>query len=356
MYIIAEIGQTHEGSVNQCIAFIDAIKKAGANAVKFQMHIADEESSPNEEWRTKFSFQDATRYDYWKRMEFSLQQWQTIRNYAKEKKLDFICSPFSEKAVDYLSLLNVDAWKVGSGEVISYNMIDKIIKTNKPIYISSGISDWNEIDEFIGYLKNKHANFTVMHCTTQYPTPLENVGINNITEMKKRYNTPVGLSDHSGTIYPALYAYFLEAEAIEIHVTLSRYMFGPDVSSSLDIDELTQLVKMLQNFEILSECKTNKNLVSQKLIDIKNIFSKKAIAKKNIDALSPISLIDFEFKKAKECGISELFLREAIGEKIIKNIKAGNVLTADYFDKKTYNQIMKKVEKKHNFYVKKAIQ
>lgn len=119
MYIIAEIGQTHEGSVNQCIAFIDAIKKAGANAVKFQMHIADEESSPNEEWRTKFSFQDATRYDYWKRMEFSLQQWQTIRNYAKEKKLDFICSPFSEKAVDYLSLLNVDAWKVGSGEVTS---------------------------------------------------------------------------------------------------------------------------------------------------------------------------------------------------------------------------------------------
>ena len=128
------------------------------------------------------------------------------------------------------------------------------------------------MDEFVGYLKDKNANFTLMHCTTQYPTPLEKVGLNNLSLMQKRYSIPIGLSDHSGTIYPAIAAYFLGASSVELHVTLSKYMFGPDVSSSVDIDQLATLKNMIKTFDVLLENPVNKDIMSNQLTDLKKLY------------------------------------------------------------------------------------
>ena len=146
--LIAEIAQAHDGSLGTAHAMVDAAAEAGADAVKFQTHIADAESSPAEPWRKRFSPQDETRYDYWKRMEFSESQWLALREHAVEKGLLFLSSPFSMEAVALLERVGVAGWKVASGEVTNYLMLDAMCATRKPIILSSGYSEQEISDRF----------------------------------------------------------------------------------------------------------------------------------------------------------------------------------------------------------------
>jgi len=136
-FIIGEIAQAHDGSLGMAHAYIDAIARAGADAVKFQTHIADAESSPQEPWRVKFSRQDATRFDYWKRMEFTREQWVGLKEHAEEKGLVFLSSPFSLQAAELLDALGMVAWKVASGEINNHALLDRMAATSKPVLLSS---------------------------------------------------------------------------------------------------------------------------------------------------------------------------------------------------------------------------
>ena len=138
--IVAEVAQAHDGSLGSAHAFIDAIANAGADAVKFQTHIAAAESTPAEPWRVKFSYQDATRYDYWKRMEFTEAQWLGLKNHAEERKLLFLSSPFSMEAVELLQRIGIRAWKIASGELTNVPMLGRIVESGLPIILSSGMS------------------------------------------------------------------------------------------------------------------------------------------------------------------------------------------------------------------------
>src|SRR4030095_1630017 len=144
--IIGEVAQAHDGSLGMAHAYIDAVANAGADAVKFQTHIAAAESTPGEPWRVKFSRQDTTRYDYWKRMEFSEEQWRGLADHANGRGLLFLSSGFSPEAVDLLERVGVPAWKVGSGEVSNPPLLAKMARTGKPVILSSGLSDWDELD------------------------------------------------------------------------------------------------------------------------------------------------------------------------------------------------------------------
>ena len=147
--VIAEIAQAHDGSLGTAHAYIDAVSAAGADAIKFQTHIAAAESTPEEPWRVKFSQQDKTRYDYWKRMEFTEEQWAALREHANESGLIFLSSPFSIEAVDLLTRVGVPAWKVASGEVNNTVMLDHMAQTGLPILLSTGMSPFSEIDKAV---------------------------------------------------------------------------------------------------------------------------------------------------------------------------------------------------------------
>src|SRR5690242_6804505 len=164
--IIAEVAQAHDGSLGMAHAFIDAAARAGADAVKFQTHIAAAESSPQEPWRVKFSYQDASRYDYWKRMEFTEAQWVGLEQHAREKGLVFLSSPFSMQAVELLARVGVPAWKVGAGEVSNLPMLERLAATGKPVILSSGMSPWEEMDRAVEAVRR---NCAVLQCTTSYP-------------------------------------------------------------------------------------------------------------------------------------------------------------------------------------------
>src|SRR5690606_24077476 len=193
--IIAEIGQAHDGSLGMAHAFIDALANTGIDTIKFQTHIAEAESSIYEPFRVKFTNQDATRFEYWKRMEFTLEQWKGLKAHCDEVGLEFMSSPFSNAAVDVLEQVGVNIYKIGSGEVSNLLLLEKIAHTRKPVILSSGMSSYDELDKTVNFLRLKGIDFSILQCTTAYPTKPEQYGLNVIKELKERYGVPVGFSD-----------------------------------------------------------------------------------------------------------------------------------------------------------------
>src|SRR5262245_48088742 len=194
-FIVAEVAQAHDGSLGIAHAYIDAVASAGADAVKFQTHIAAAESTPGEPWRVKFSKQDASRYDYWKRMEFTEEQWRGLKQHAEERGLLFLSSPFSSAAVQLLERLDVAAWKVASGEVSNVLLLDEMVRTNKPVLLSSGMSNLAELDRAVELVRDARVPVAVLQCTSLYPCPPEKVGLEQLAAYRQRYQCPVGLSD-----------------------------------------------------------------------------------------------------------------------------------------------------------------
>ncbi|MFN8275532.1 MAG: N-acetylneuraminate synthase family protein [Flavobacteriaceae bacterium] len=314
-YIIAEIAQAHEGSLGILHSYIDAVADTGVNAIKFQLHIAEAESSIHEPFRVKFSYEDATRYEYWKRMEFTLEQWKQIKQHCDEVGLDFICSPFSNLAVDWLEEIGVYAYKIGSGEVNNFLMLEKIAQTGKPIIVSSGMSNFDELDQTVAFLKSKQCTFSLLQCTTAYPTKPEQYGFNVMTELRERYNVPVGFSDHSAKVATSIAAVALGAEILEFHVVFDRSMFGPDAKASLTIAEAKELVVSVSEIDIALKSPIVKNN-HESFKELKSIFEKSLAVNQNLSAGHVITFDDLESKKPKGFGISAADFQMVIGRKL----------------------------------------
>ena len=303
LYIIAEIAQAHDGSLGILHSYIDAVAKTGVNAIKFQMHIAEAESSAFEPFRVKFSYEDDTRYDYWQRMGFTFEQWQGIKAHCDEVGITFLCSPFSNAAVDWLELLNVEFYKIGSGEVNNFLLLEKIASTGKHILLSSGMSSFEELDKTVEFLRSKNVEFSILQCTTSYPTKPEQFGLNVIKELKDRYNVKVGFSDHSAKVSTSVAAVALGAEILEFHVIFDREMFGPDTKSSLTLPEVKELVEAVRAIQTAIENPVDKNDNSQ-FGQLKSIFEKSLAINKSLPKGHLITIDDLESKKPKGYGIS----------------------------------------------------
>ena len=231
------------------------------------------QNQPFRAFRIKFSYEDKTRYDYWERVSFNLREWQEISDHCKEAKLDFISSPFSIKAVNLLEKVNVQKYKIGSGEVSNHLLLEKVARTKKPILISSGMSNYDELDGAIKVIKEFNNDISIFQCTSQYPVNLKHVGLNVINELQTKYNYPIGLSDHSAKPSTSIAACALGAQIFEVHVVFDRRAFGPDSTSSLTIQELKDLVISLKDVTKIMSNPVNKNNI-KKSSDIRNIFGK----------------------------------------------------------------------------------
>jgi len=317
-YLIAEIAQAHDGSIGILHSYIDAVAKTGVQAIKFQMHIAEAESSIQEPFRVQFSKEDATRYDYWKRIEFSLEQWKAIKKHCDEVGLDFICSPFSNLAVDWLEAIGVQAYKIGSGEVTNFLLLEKIAQTGKPLLLSSGMSSFEELDITVAFLKSKKVDFSILQCTTAYPTKPEQYGFNVISELKDRYKVSVGFSDHSAKIATGIAAVALGAEILEFHVVFHRDLFGPDAIASLTMEETKQLVEAVNAIYIATTNPIDKN-TNESYLELKAIFEKSLAINKNLPKGHSITFDDLETKKPKGFGISAADFEKVLGRKLRTN-------------------------------------
>ena len=182
-FLIAEVAQAHDGSLGMAHAYIDAAADAGADAVKFQTHLAREESTRDEPFRVAFSLQDKTRYDYWRRMEFTEDQWRGLMRHARDKGLAFLSSVFCVPAVQMLEDLGIAAWKLPAGEYRSAALMDAMVATGRPIFVSTGMSTRADITFAVERIRARGVPFALMQATTRYPAPLEEVGLNVLSEL-----------------------------------------------------------------------------------------------------------------------------------------------------------------------------
>lgn len=329
--VIAEVAQAHDGSLGTAHAFVDVAARAGADAIKFQTHIASAESTPHEPWRVKFSRQDANRYDYWKRMEFPESAWVELRAHAHERGLAFLSSAFSLEAVALLRRVGVDAWKIASGETRSFELLDAMAETRIPVLLSTGMSHWAEIDTAVAAVKAHDLPLTVMQCTSKYPTPPESVGLNVMAEMRSRYGTPVGLSDHSGTIWPGVAAAAQGADVIEVHVALSKQAFGPDVAASVDPVGLGQLVEGVRYINDAMANPVDKDGMAEELQGLRKLFMKSVVVRRPLSAGHVLKATDLIAKKPGS-GIPAGQLQALVGRRVVHDLPVDHLVRGEDLD------------------------
>lgn len=319
-YIIAEIGNSHEGSVGLAKQFIKSAAECGVDAVKMQTHIFEAESlldAPNPPY-----FKDETRKDYFERTSFTWEQWKALKDYSeKDLKIDFFSSPFSLEAVDLLEKVGMDTYKIASGEVNNIPLLEKIAKTGKRVLLSSGMSSWMELDEAVNTLQsNGCKDLVVLQCTSEYPCPPEEAGLNVLSEIKKRYESvTVGYSDHTMGIAVPLAAVIKGATVIEKHFTLSQNMYGSDAMNSTEPEEFKNLVDEIRKVETVLSNNIDKDEKVKSLGEMKMIFEKSIVSSRPLKKSDIISFEDLSFKKPGD-GISARMYKEIIGKKLNKSI------------------------------------
>jgi N,N'-diacetyllegionaminate synthase len=326
IFMMAEVAQAHEGSLGIAHSYIDALAETGVNAIKFQTHIAEAESSAFEPFRVKFSYEDETRYDYWKRMEFTPAQWIGLREHCDRVGLEFISSPFSLAAVDLLETVGVKRYKIGSGEVSNLLLLEKIARTGKPVILSSGMSSFHELKTACELLTSRGTSVSILQCTTAYPTNPEQWGLNVLAELRKEFNVPVGFSDHSGDIYAGLSAAALGAEILEFHVVFDKKMFGPDSPASLTLEQVSSLVKGVREIERALQVQVQKDDI-QSFTELKRMFGKSLAVNKAVPKGHRIAFEDLESKKPADKGIASADYSAIVGKKTIRDISAFSFLT-----------------------------
>jgi N-acetylneuraminate synthase len=326
--IIGEVAQAHDGSLGMAHAFIDAIANAGADAIQFQTHIADAESTRGEQWRVRISPQDATRYDYWERTEFTERQWRGLKNHADDQGLLFLSTPFSNEAVDLLSRVGVKAWKVASSEVNNWQILERVAATRLPLLLSTGMSPLGEIDAAVERIQSHKLPMSVLQCTSAYPCPPEKVGLNLLSEFRQRYGCAVGLSDHSGTIYPGLAAAVLGTEVLEVHVTLSREMFGPHVPASVTTSQLRNLVQGVRFIETAMSRPVDKDAVASELAALRGFFTKSIVARVDLPEGTVLREEHLTTKRPSN-GIPSDKFPEVLNRRLKRSLSANTILRED---------------------------
>jgi N,N'-diacetyllegionaminate synthase len=244
--VIAEIGNNHDGSVPQAEQLVDAAADAGADAVKFQTHIAEAEMHPSTPTPPHFS---EPRWEFTKRMELTLEDHLHLKAYTERRGLIFFSSPFSQEAVDMLERVEVPLYKIASGEVTNPPLIEAVAATGKPVLLSTGMSGIEDIERAVEILRASGSDVLVLQCTSNYPCPPEKVNLRAMPALGARFGIPYGLSDHTPDIFTSVAAAALGASAIEKHFTLSKDLYGPDHHASLVPEEFARLVVGVREVE-----------------------------------------------------------------------------------------------------------
>lgn len=322
VFVIAEAGMNHDGSLGNAIRMAEVAAECGADAVKFQLHDPSAETTRDAPAPTYF--QDESRWEYFERTAFTDEQWRRLKDACDHAGIEFLCSPFSVEALGRLEALGVERYKVGSGEVTNLALVRAAAETGKPVLLSSGMSSWAELDQAVEAAGDR---VTLLQCTSEYPTPPEHVGLNLLAELRERYGKPVGLSDHTLGPYAAYAAVALGAVAVEKHFTLSRELYGPDAALALEPDELEDLVEGIREIEAMLDNPVDKDDVAP-FAEMKAVFEKSVVSVVDISAGAEISNGMLAAKKPGT-GIPARLLPELVGRRARVDIPADTVITED---------------------------
>lgn len=253
-FIIAEAGVNHNGDIAIAKKLVDVAVEAGVDAVKFQTFKADRLACKNAdkaEYQLNTTDNTESQFDMLRRLELTEEMHIELLEYCKEKGIMFMSTPFDCESIDLLESMNLEIYKIPSGEITNYPYLKKIAQTGKKLIISTGMSTLQEIMEAMDVLyENGAKDVRVLHCNTEYPTPMKDVNLNAIKTMKDKLHIPIGYSDHTKGTEVAIAAVALGADIIEKHFTLDRNMDGPDHKASIEPEELNEMVRSIRNIEL----------------------------------------------------------------------------------------------------------
>ena len=323
-YIIAEIGINHNGDIELAKKLIDGAVNSGANAVKFQKRSLDELYKSD-------VLQDPTiesqgleiLIDVLKKVEFNNEQYHEIIKHCKEREITFICTAWDKKSVEFLESLNVPAYKIASADMTNFPLIKNVIKTKKPIIVSTGMSTMNEIEKTVEFLKNEKAEFVLLHSNSTYPAPIESLNLSLIPHMEKKFDVPIGYSGHESDIIPSIMAVNIGAVILERHITIDKNMEGLDHAASLNLDEFSILVKNIRECET-AYGKPQKQMTRGEVLQ-REVLGKSIVCKENIKQNEIFSLQNIEVKGPAK-GVSPQYFYAILGKKAKREIKEGNFI------------------------------
>jgi N,N'-diacetyllegionaminate synthase len=319
-FVVAEIGNNHDGSIGQARALIEAAAEAGADAVKFQTHIAEAEMLPSTPTPPHF---DEPRFEFTRRMELDFEEHAPLKTFAEERDLAFFSSPFSLEAVELLERLEVPAYKVASGEVTNPPLVEAVAATGRPVLLSTGMSGLDEIAGAVSILREHGTPFLIMQCTSAYPCPPEKVNLAAMRTLRERFDCPVGLSDHTADIYTAIAAVALGAACIEKHFTLSRRLYGPDHHASLEPQALARLVEGVRQVEAAIGDGTKER--DPALDPVRATFEKSVVTAAPVPEGATIELTMLTTKRPGD-GIPAVRLREVVGRRAARSLERNELI------------------------------
>ncbi len=324
--IIAEAGVNHNGDINLARQLIDKAKEAGADIIKFQTYNLDSIVSKFAEmadYQKDNMGMVESQKEMLKKITLPYEAFWELYKYCKNKDIQFLSTPFDIESIHFLNDM-VPFWKIPSGEVTNYPYLVEIAKTGKPVVMSTGMCELQEIDEAIKVLKtNGTSDITLLHCNTQYPTPYKDVNLRAMETLRNRYKVKVGYSDHTKGIEVPIAAVALGAEVIEKHFTLDKNLPGPDHKASLEPKELAAMVSSIRNIEeaLGSPNKTASNSERENIA----IARKSIVAAMNIKK-GEILTVDNLTTKRPGTGISPMRWNEVLGSKAIRDFIEDEVI------------------------------
>ncbi len=303
--IIAEAGVNHNGDFNTALQMIDIAKEAGADVVKFQTSLTSTSRfSQKAEYQKKATGSEESQLEMINKLRFSFEQHRKLKKYCENKGIIYLSTPFDFESIDFLNSMEIEFWKIPSGEIINIPYLIRIANTHKNIVMSTGISTMDEIKQAIGILEDNGAGeIRLLQCTTQYPTPYGEVNLKAMKTLKEAFGKEVGLSDHSMGIEVPIAAVALGAKVIEKHFTLDRNMPGPDQKASIEPKELKAMVHSIRHIELaLGDGKkepyqgelqnvvaARKSIVAKRNIQKGEVFSEENIVPRHAgNGLSPV--------------------------------------------------------------------
>ncbi len=325
VYVIAEACDNHFGKIDNAVKMIFESKKAGADAIKFQHHLPDEEMLRKVPKSSNF---DLNLYAFLKKNALKIKDHIKLKKICDNVGIQYLCTPFSLKAaIELNNNIKIDAFKIGSGEMADFPFLEKVLELKKPMIVSTGMSTQYEIQETYKILKNC-SNLVFMNCLSEYPPDYRDLNLGYIKVLKKKYpNIIIGHSDHTGEIFSSISAFSLGAKVIEKHVTLDKKLKGPDQKVSIDFSDLKYLIKGLRLLQ--NSFGTNK-VVHKKEIQIRKWARRSIVTIRDIKKGDVFSLENI-WSKRPGTGIPSKLLPKVLNKKSKKNIKANKLLKLSDF-------------------------
>lgn len=322
-FIIAEIGMNHNGIYENAIKMIDQAAEIGVDCVKFQMRNLKELYTQDALDMTSSDLSTQYTMGLLEKFELTYAEYKSLAEYTQSKKLIFMCTPWDKSSADAIERIGVRAFKTASADMTNFDLLEYLVKKNKPLILSTGMSTKDEIDETVEFLTRLKADFALLHCNSTYPAPFKDINLRYMEKLKK-YNVPVGYSGHERGIAVSIGAVAMGAQIIERHVTLDRGMEGPDHSASLEYDDFKKLVDGIRELELSLGSDDDRVVTQGELINRENL-SKSIYAQQDIQEGETFTQEMFEIKSPGQ-GLNPQYLHKIVGYKAIRDIKKGKAL------------------------------